>query len=135
MTPPRQEDRVIKRLLALAFRRPADLGGPGRRPERPWFPKNFNLARTASCTTLPPASRAGRSWSSPPAAQTAPLGIYVYDAPGGAACDDEPNVLGDERLVGWTPTDAGPYEIEIRNLGAAGNEVEAVFRGTGGGEK
>ena len=62
------------------------------------------------------------------------FGLGVGDG-GGGQFGGQPGVGGVKVIVAWTPTDAGPYELQIRNLGGATNVVEAVFKGAGGTER
>ena len=103
-------------------------------PERPWFPESFQLppygvAHYGSrCEPGQPvvAIISGNGVSA--------LGLYVFNAAGQCvAHDDDVSVpiIGD-RIVTFTPADAGPYELEVRNFSGDTDQVEAVFRGRGG---
>ena len=62
--------------------------------------------------------------------QRSPLGIYVYDPQGNCvAFDDEPTPkYFDDRIASWVPGLAGPYEVQVRNLGPCFNKIDASAR-------
>jgi hypothetical protein len=119
--------------IILAISASTTLGGP----EKPWFPQAFQLS-PGEATHYASRCDPGRPVQAVVTGRGAsPLGVYVYNAVGQCVAhdDDLTGNLVDDRIVAWTPTNTGPYELEIRNLGGALNIVEAVFRGSGGGEK
>jgi hypothetical protein len=106
-------------------------------PEKPWFPEAFKL-RPGDVTHYSSRCEPGRPVHAVVTGSGAsPLGVYVYNAAGQCVAydDDLTGNLVDDRIVAWTPTDTGRYELEIRNLGGGLNLVEAVFRGSGGDSK
>lgn len=106
-------------------------------PEKPWLPEAFKV-RPGEAVHYASRCEPGRPVQAVVTGSgAAPLGVYVYNAAGQCVAydDDVAGNLVDDRIVAWTPTDAGAYDLEIRNLGGVLNIVEAVFRGSGGGEK
>lgn len=126
----------MKRLLAIVlFAGTVSTVSGG--PEKPWFPEAFKL-RPGDVHHYGSRCEPGRPVQAIVTGSGAsPLGVYVFNAAGQCVAhdDDVGGNLVDDRIVAWTPTQAGPYELQIRNLGGAGNVVEAVFKGTEGGER
>jgi hypothetical protein len=57
------------------------------------------------------------------------LALYAFGPHGNCvAFDDEPSRYFDDRVVAWTSTVTGLYDVQYRNLGARTNRVEAIAK-------
>ena len=63
------------------------------------------------------------------------IGLYVYGADGQCiGSDDAHGERLDERIVGFTPVESGPYEMVVRSFSARNNPVQMSFRSSGRSE-
>ena len=102
-------------------------------PEVPWIPEKTldltpfgALRRTAQCQ--PGGQTVALAWGNRGTA----LGVYVYGPDG--QCIGSDDAFGerlDERIVSFTPIEAGPYEMVVRSFSNRTNPVQPSFRQSG----
>jgi hypothetical protein len=104
-------------------------------PEVPWIPPVKELTpyaafkRTVDCQ--PGGKMVALAWGNRGSA----IGVYVYGPEGQCiGADDAPGERLDERVVSFTPIEAGPYEMVVRSFSGRTNPVQLAFRSSGRGE-
>jgi hypothetical protein len=126
--PHETEDSTMKRWLTfglLAAMAPWVMAQDGQ----VWTPKQFPLDpfdRVQTALTCS-AGRAARVLVIGDGAT--PVAAYVYDPRGHCiGYDDEPSLVYDDRVVAWTASVAGAYEVLIQNFGSGVNRIDANAR-------
>jgi len=93
---------------------------------RPWVPEPFILGPFGYKQTVVNGSAGLESRALVIGDGRTAVGIYVFDSQGHCiGFDDEPSDVYDDRIVSWVPAAAGPFDVQIRNLGPSFNRAEA----------
>jgi hypothetical protein len=125
--------RTIAALSALAVLAPIAALVAG--PETPFISDVKELAPFTALKHTVNCQPGGRTIALGWGNRGTAIGVYVYGPDGQCiGSDDAWGVRLDERIVSFTPVEAGPYEMVVRSFSGRNNPVQMSFRSSGRGE-